>query len=164
MKQLIIATINCQGQTKLSLSKQHQIEHFIKQNNIDILFCQETAVFEDTFKGCHFIEINYNVIHNNASNEYGTSIIVKNNIETNDIAMDTQGRIITFNSGSSTFVNVYPKSGTDVESRREREQMFTTTLPNMLVHRKENIIIGGDWNAIINNIDATHYPEAKQFN
>ena len=75
--------------------------------------------------------------------------------------MDTQGRIITFNSSSSTFVNVYPKSGTDVESRREREQMFTTTLPNMLVHRKENIIIGGDWNAIINNIDATHYPEAK---
>ena len=100
MKQLIISTINCQGQTKLSLSKQLQIEHFIKQNNIDILFCQETAVFEDTFKGCQFIETNYNFIHNNASNEYGTLIIVKNNIETNDIAMDTQGRIINFNSGS----------------------------------------------------------------
>merc|ERR1712080_512927 len=63
--------------------------------------------------------------------------------------------------GDTTFMNVYPKSGTDVESRREREIMFSNTIPHMLIHRKSNLIIGGDWNAITDNIDATHHPEAK---
>ena len=150
MNKLTIGTINCQGQTKMTLGKQLQIQNHIQQHKIDILFCQETCTNEDTFENCSNIKDNYNIISNNTQNEYGTMTLVKNSIEIKDIAVDTEGRVITFNSGETTFVNIYPKSGTDVESRREREHMFSNTIPNMLVHRKKNIIIGGDWNAITN--------------
>ena len=34
--------------------------------------------------------------------------------------MDTEGIIIFFNSGDTPVANIYPKSGTDAESKRER--------------------------------------------
>jgi len=158
---LNIGSLNCYGQTKMTINKQLQIQNYIGQYNIDILLCQETFANSETFDNCPALKNNYNKIYNNSKNEYGTLVLVKNSIDISDIAMDTEGRIICFNSGDTTFMNVYPKSGTDVESRREREIMFSTTIPNMLIHKKDNLIIGGDWNAITDNIDATHHPEAK---
>ena len=137
MSKLTISTINCQGQTKLTLGKQLQIQNHIQQHKIDLLFCQETYTNEETFENCSYIKENYNIISNNSQNEYGTLTIVKNSIEIKDITVDTEGRVICFNSGETTFVNIYPKSGTDVESRREREHMFSNTIPNMLVHKKK---------------------------
>ena len=34
--------------------------------------------------------------------------------------MDTEGKINVFNSGDTTVANIYPKSGTDADSKRER--------------------------------------------
>ena len=46
---LIIAFMNIQGQTKLPLVKQLQIEDFVKNNKIDILRMQEVQICDETF-------------------------------------------------------------------------------------------------------------------
>ena len=103
----------------------------------------------------------YNIISNNSLNEYGTLCIVKNSLDISDIKFDTEGRVITFNIDSITVCNVYPKAGTDAESRKQREILFAQTIPNMLRFRKQKIIIGGDWNCIVEKKDCMNYPESK---
>ena len=56
---LNIAFMNTRGQTGLDLTKQAQIESFLKFHRIDILNCQETNVSEDTFSQNHFITSSY---------------------------------------------------------------------------------------------------------
>ena len=53
---------------------------------------------------------NYNIIRNNAKNEYGTSILIRNNIPINGITFDTESTIIKFNTEKTTVVNVYDDS------------------------------------------------------
>ena len=64
--------MNIRGQTGLDVSKQLQIENFIKSYRIDILNCQEINVLEDSFSQCEYITSSYNIITNNAQNKYGT--------------------------------------------------------------------------------------------
>ena len=59
------------------------------------------------------------------------------------------------------FANIYPKSGTDTPSRQNRENMFATTVPNMIRYNNDHIILAGDWNCITEVKDATHLPETK---
>ena len=75
MKQQTInmATINCHAQTKMTLAKQLQIDQLLAQYDLDILFCQETAIIDGTFKECKNVMNNYKIIYNNANNDYGTS-------------------------------------------------------------------------------------------
>ena len=68
-----IAFMNIRGQTGLELSKQFQIENFVKVHNIDILNCQEINVEKETFKQCHYLTSSYEIISNNASNKYETT-------------------------------------------------------------------------------------------
>ena len=42
-----------------------------------------------------------------------------------------------------------------------REELFVNTLPNMLKYTKENLIMGGDWNCIIDPHDCTDYADQK---
>ena len=49
---LTVAYMNIQRQTGLNVSKQTQIEEFLKKNKIDILNCQEINIEEDSFKSC----------------------------------------------------------------------------------------------------------------
>ena len=93
---LNIAFMNTRGQTGLDLTKQAQIESFLKLHRIDILNCQETNVSEDTFSQNHFITSSYEILSNNAINKYGTSCLISNNFTPKNIKMDTEGRIIKF--------------------------------------------------------------------
>ena len=63
---LIQAYLNVHGQTGLPVTKQKQIEDFIRRNKIDILHCQEINIDEETFSQCNFITSNYNILQNNA--------------------------------------------------------------------------------------------------
>ena len=115
MYSLTVASMNCHGQTKLEVPKQLFIQNFLLTNKIDILMCQETRIEDQTFEQCNFIRSNYNIIKNNASNSYGTSVLVHVNLNLNDVKYDTDGRIIIFNIDEITLCNVYPKAGTDSE-------------------------------------------------
>ena len=65
---LNLAYFNIRGQTGLNLSKQLQIENFLKTKNVDIASCQEIYIVKETFQDCDFINSSYNIISNNASN------------------------------------------------------------------------------------------------
>ena len=161
MEHIKVLSLNCRGQTRFSVSKQQQIQDIVKTHHIDILLCQETSLDQDSFNVCEFILTNFTKIINNAHNEFGTSCLVKNSFLIEDIYKDSEGRIIMFNVGDITFVNVYLPSGTDAVSRNKREKMLASTLPNLLINRKCSGIIGVDWNCKINKSDCTNHPEIK---
>ena len=117
MFSLTVASMNCHGQSKLEVPKQLYIQNYLLTNNIDVLMCQETRIDDQTFEQCNFIRSNYNIIKNNAANSYGTSVLVHVNLSLSDVKYDTDGRIIIFNIDDITFCNVYPKAGTDSESK-----------------------------------------------
>ena len=98
-KFLTVGFINIRGQTGLTLSKQLQIEQFIRNNNVDILHLQEVNIEEITFSECKHITSSYNVIANNSQNKYGTASLIKNEFEAENIAMDKEGRVIIFEVG-----------------------------------------------------------------
>ena len=110
---LTIAFMNIRGQTGLNISKQIQIENFIKSYKVDILNCQEINISDETFSTCNLISSQYDIISNNAENKYGTCCLVSNNLVAENIKCDTNGRVIAFNIGQITFCNVYLPSGND---------------------------------------------------
>ena len=158
---LHIAYMNIRGQTGLSLEKQIQIENFVSQNEIDILHCQEIDIGQDTFKECNLISSSYNLVTNNSQNKYGTASFVKNEFSIENIKLDTSGRIIIFDIENLTFGNFYLPSGTDGLSRSSREKILAETIPQLLVNAKDAGCLGGDFNCIINKVDATRNPESK---
>ena len=80
MYSLTVASMNCHGQSKIEVPKHLYIQNFLLTNRIDILLCQETKIDDLTFEQCNFIKSNYNIIKNNASNPYGTSVMVPVNL------------------------------------------------------------------------------------
>ena len=160
-KILTQAYLNVHGQTGLTVTKQKQIQDFIRRNQIDILHCQENNIDEESFSTCNYIISNFTIIQNNAQNRYGTASLVRNEFSPENIRLDTLGRAIFFNIEDFTTGNVYLPSGTDAVSRRAREDYCSETLPQLLVNRRVTGILGGDFNCITKPIDCTHHPEAK---
>ena len=141
---VVVAFLNCRGQTGFNESKQLQVENFLKTSNIDILHLQESHVEDDTFSQCKFILSNYTIIHNNSQSRYGTASIVKSCLSVEDIILHHSGRLIFFNIGGVTFGNIYLPSGTDGPSRHSRENFCGETIPNLLINSKQSGIVGGD--------------------
>ena len=154
-KYLNVAYMNIRGQTALDIAKQVQIEQFIKFYKIDILHCQEINILEDSFEHCDFINSSYYIVANNASNKYGTCSFISNSFEAENIKLDTNGRVITFDIGNITLCNVYLPSGNDQFKRSSRENYSAEIIPQLLLNRKDIGFIGGDWNSITHEIDAT---------
>ena len=152
---LTISYMNIRGQTGLDTAKQVQIEQFLKSYNIDIINCQEINVDSESFQSCNFINSSYNIISNNASNKYGTCSLVTSTLQLENIKFDTNGRVIIFDIGNITFGNVYLPSGNDPAMRNGRENYAAETIPQLLTNSKDSGCIGGDWNSIINESDAT---------
>ena len=161
MASIKVGSLNCQGQTKMSLAKQLFLQDILRIYNFDILCTQETLIENDTFENCDYILNNFTIITNNSLNNFGTAVFVRNTFDILDVKFDTEGQIIVFNIQNITFGNIYAKAGTDNESRKHRENMFCDTLPNMLRLRKSKTILCGDWNSIIEKRDCTHYPDSK---
>ena len=161
---LTIAFMNIRGQTGLNISKQIQIENFIKSYKVDILNCQEINISDETFSTCNLISSQYDIISNNAENKYGTCCLVSNNLVAENIKCDTNGREIAFNIGQITFCNVYLPSGNDPVMRNSRETYSAEIIPQVLINSKDLGCVGGDWNSIIDEKDATKNPSSKKSN
>ena len=158
---LTVAFLNIRGQSGLPISKQLQIESFIKYNNCDIIHLQEAHMDDETFSTCNFISSTFNIVSINSLNKYGTASLVKSELEIENIRCDTEGRVIVFDLGDLTLSNIYLNSGTDARSRAGREKICSEILPNMLLNCKESGLCGGDFNCIIKKTDATKNPESK---
>ena len=57
-------------------------------------------------------------------------------------------RLISIDINGLSFVNVYLQSGTDQDSRTEREE-YVSNIPNLLLYKKNDGIFGGDMNSIV---------------
>ena len=160
--ELIIATLNIQGQSGFSETKQKQIEHLIQYHQIDIIHCQEIEITSSTFKSCKYISSNYNIIENNSPvNKYGTATLVRNNLIVENIKCDTNGRAIVFTVGNVTFSNFYLPSGNSGQMREERTNYFSEIIPQLLVNKKDAGVLGADFNCIIEKQDALRNQEQK---
>ena len=131
-----IAYLNIHGQSGLNISKQKQIEDFIIKHDIDILNCQEINIVDDSFAQCAVISSKYNILQNNALNKYGTAVLLKNEYDVENVKVDTVGRAIVYDIQDITFGNIYLPSGTDGDSRGQREQFISEDLPNTLLTEK----------------------------
>ena len=158
---LTIAYINIRGQTGLNHAKQSQLECFIRIYKPDILHLQEINVTSETFETCDLINSNYNVLSNNALNKYGTASLVSSELEISNIKMDTEGRVIVFDVNDITFGNVYFPCGNDKVMKRKRENYAAEILPQLLINAKDVGAVGGDWNCILDEKDATKNPNQK---
>ena len=61
---LSVAFMNIHGQSRLPISKQLQIEDFIRYNKIDILHLQEIDISSETFSHCSLVSSSYEIIAN----------------------------------------------------------------------------------------------------
>ena len=154
-KSLNIGYINLRAQTGFGLPKQIQVEQFLKSYQIDTRHLQEGQIREDTLEMCDFISSNYEIIANNASNQYGTASLLANLVANTNIKIDTQGRVLVFNVGDTTFANVYLSCGNQPGMRNLREDYISLIIPQLLLNRKDFGCIGGHWNCIREKLDAT---------
>ena len=157
-----ILYLNIYGQTKLPDAKQYQIQDIVRHHKCDIVHLQEIDCDSSTFSQCNFLKNNFSLISNNSHSKYGTASLIKNDFNANNISFDTEGRVIMFNIGCTTFGNVYLEAGTDSISRNARENYCGEIIPNLLINPCQAGVIGGDWNCIINNLDATNNPNSKK--
>ena len=109
--------MNIRGQTGLTLSKQTQIELFIKKYDLDALHLQEINIESESFSKCHYLSANYNIWANNSVNKYGTASIIRSDLNPENFRYDTQGRIQIYDIGNLTIGNIYFHSGTDSKSK-----------------------------------------------
>ena len=116
---------------------------------------------DDSFENCEFLNSSYQIISNNASNKYGTCCFVSNNFQVENIKYDTSGRAIVFDIENITFGNIYMPSGNDPAMRNSRENYSAEILPQLLINCKDRGCVGGDWNSIIQDIDATRNTSQK---
>lgn len=140
-----IATINlC---TIYSQQKKQMLKDFIFANNIDILLLQEVAINDFTFI------TGYKAIVNNNEDLRGTTILIRDVISYSDVRFMRSVRGISIKVGNLRIVNVYAPSGSQNQSSRE---VFFRDDISSLFNASENLLIGGDFNCIVNDFDSTN--------
>lgn len=140
-----IATININ--TIASQTKLNAFHNFVRTLNIDILLLQEVEDKDMVIPG-------YNVVTNVDYSRRGTAIAVKQHITISHIERSLDTRLIVLRVNNSvTLCNVYAPSGT--QQRSQREYFFNNTLSYYLREATEHIVLGGDFNSVINARDAT---------
>jgi exonuclease III len=123
------------------------LETFIYRNNIDILMVQEvTNVNIQYLRGCTcYINI--------GTTQRGTAIIVKDPLTLSDVTMLTSGRGIAAKCKGLWIVNIYAPSG--AAYKREREEFFNTEVAYLLRNRNAPLLLGGDFNCVLDPTDST---------
>ena len=155
----LVVSLNLRGQTKMQLSKLLQIEELLKATKPAIIFFQESHFHNNSFENCPFINSNYNLLINNSPTGYGTSSLVNNSLQVDNVKALPGGRILYFEIDKTSFVNVYLPSGT--AGKADRDFILSNSLPNLLLDSCKNGIIGGDWNCVDNTRDASHNASSK---
>jgi exonuclease III len=134
-----IATINISGIT--STTRMQMLRNFIYKHDIDILFMQE--VTHPSLGKLNGYTVHYNI----GSEQRGTAIVARDNIDLSNITRMPSGRAIAAEFKGIWLVNIYAPSG--AAKRNEREQFFNTELTYILRAAPENTILGGDFNCVL---------------
>lgn len=138
-----VTTINVnriQSATKIAALKD-----FLYQSDTDIALLQEVLFTNLDIAG--YKEI-LNVAPERAC---GTAILVKEGIEVTDTCFLDSGRGIRCQILNVTVINVYLPSGNN--ARQDRANFLKNDIIFLLKDNPANVIIGGDWNCVINRKD-----------
>lgn len=139
-----IATINIcniSSQTKVDA-----LRSFIYSAELDIIFLQEVQSEQLSIPG-------YNIVFNVDADQRGTAIVVKDQYNVHNVEKSLDNRIISVRVGPVTFMNIYAPSG--ASQRTAREDFFNSSVAHYLHHSSGNVVLGGDFNAVVNAKDAT---------
>ena len=162
-RHLTVGSLNIRGQMTLGHSRILQLEDFVKQYKIDVLNLQETDLKEDVFLENDFLALNYQLIINNNPKGFGTSVLIKNDLEYDNVKMDTGGRLICYDLTdlNITGSNIYLQCGVLKEHRDSRDLYCSKIIPEIFHNRKHANFITGDWNNIVNRMETTRNAENK---
>lgn len=144
MQSYKIATINIcniSNQTKIDA-----LRSFIRSAELDIIFLQEVQSEELELPG-------YITIFNVDGQQRGTAVAVRDLYNLHNVEKSLDNRIISVRVGSVTFINIYAPSGAAL--RNAREDFFNTSVAHYLHHATKDVVLGGDFNAVVNPKDAT---------
>lgn len=139
-----IATINIcniSNETKLDA-----LRSFIRSADLDVIFLQEVHN-EQLFVPGFTLYFNVDV------HQRGTAIAVRNQFCVHHVEKSLDNRIISMRIGHVTFINIYAPSGALL--RTAREDFFNSSVAHYLRHSTDYVVMGGDFNAIVNLKDAT---------
>lgn len=133
--------------TITNTNKINALLSFARLMSIDILLLQEVSSSDLALDG-------YNVFTNVDHHLRGTAIALKPHIQTLSTERSLDGRLITVKlPGDVLICNIYAPSGT--QNRNYRENFFNETIAYYIRNAPDNIILGGDFNAVISAKDAT---------
>lgn len=138
-----IASINTQRIT--SKERQSMLLHFCEKEDYDIIGLQEL-----TFPRFLISTGQYVFIQNANNGHGGTGFLIKRDIKHQHPNRSSDGRILSINVGEWKLVNIYAPAGRF--HCPERDKFFANELP-LHVHPAENVILFGDFNAIIRTED-----------
>lgn len=139
-----IGTININ--TITNTTKLAALRTFIRTTDLDVVFLQEVENEQLTVPG-------YNVICNVDHARRGTAIALKEHIRFSNVEKSLDGRLLAVRIHNTTLCNVYAPSGSAF--RAERERFFNNTIAYYLRHRTDHIVLGGDFNCVVRQCDAT---------
>ncbi len=105
--------------------------------------------------------LNYKCFTNSSENGRGTAILWRNSINVLDSTAVVVNRIAAIELQDYFIVNVYAHSGRS--KRKDRAELFSHDLNPFLASRdKKKIILCGDFNSVLENIDAANNPQQKK--
>lgn len=139
-----IGTININ--TITNTTKINALRTFIQTTDLDIVFLQEVENEQLALPG-------FNIVCNVDHARRGTAIALKQHIKFSHVEKSLDGRLIALRVHNTTLCNVYAPSGS--AQRAERERFFNNTVAYYLRYRTDHIVLGGDFNSVIRQRDAT---------
>lgn len=145
-----ILTINiC---TATAPAKLENLRALITSKKADIIMLQEVAVPLFHFAG-------YAEFVNAGDSKRGTAVLVKEEMEARLLLALPCGRATAVQVGAVTVICVYAPAGS--RRRLEREEFFNTGIAPLLAAAGEQLIIGGDFNCVLEDGDNTGGPNAS---
>jgi exonuclease III len=125
------------------------LEDFLQKQEIYIIFLQEVTrpVFDDIRGFTAYTKIGIT--------RWGTAFLTLGHIQITNIVCLPTGRGMATQFQYVTIVNIYAPSGAE---RRDRENFVSNELPYLLRDIPPSLLVGGDFNCVRTNIDATGHP------
>ena len=120
----------------------------IRNQSLDVVGLQE--VF---FHKLPSPDPQYDFVSNIGPKKRGSGILIKRGIPYNRVSLDPDGRLISMDIGSFTFITVYAPSGKG--EREMRNEFFRQTIPAYGVSSQLPLVIVGDFNCIEHTNDRT---------
>jgi len=123
------------------------LDVLLRRQEIDILPVQEfTYHVHDDFQG-------YTTQYNISANRMGAAIVARDVINLGNVIIGPSGRAMTAKFREIWIINVYTPFGTAM--KQERERFFNSDLPYLLTDETGHILLGVDFNCIVEASNTT---------